>query len=66
MDISIEIIIQSHLSDSVVEINNNYPESAINRIQFVKKLLHLRSIGKIGDRIDDEMLDQLWIETIKR
>jgi hypothetical protein len=66
MDISIEIVIQSHLSDSIVEINNNYPESAINRIQFVKKLLNLQSTGKIGHRIDDEMLDQLWIETIKR
>jgi hypothetical protein len=66
MDISIEIVIQSHLSDSIVEINNNYPESAINRIQFVKKLLNLRSTGKIGHRIDDEMLEQLWIETIKR
>jgi hypothetical protein len=66
MDISIEIVIQSHLSDSIVEINNHCPESAINRIQFVKKLLHLQSTGKIGHRIDDEMLDQLWIETIKR
>jgi hypothetical protein len=64
MEISIDLVVQSHLSDSMVEISNKQGDTAYNRIKFVKKLLHLRSINKIGHRIDEEFLDQLWEETI--
>jgi hypothetical protein len=58
--ISIDIVIQSHLSDAAIEIQSN-PEQATNRIQFVKRLIHEISINK---RISEDRLDRLWIETV--
>ena len=62
--ISLDIVIQSHLSDSLIEISTGNTECANNRIRFVKHLLHLRSNEEIGDRIDYDQLDELWKETV--
>lgn len=58
--IPIDIVIQSHLADAIIEIQFN-PEQAAKRIHFVKRLIHEISIDT---RIPEDRLDLLWKETI--
>jgi hypothetical protein len=64
MDISVNLVIQSHLSDSLVEISNNQENLAFNRIRFVKRLHQLQSSKKIAERISEDELNILWKETV--
>ena len=56
-DRDILIVMQSHLSDGLMEIGFN-PEMAAKRIRFVKRLLNLDDTK----RLTDEELDELWNE----
>lgn len=64
LDVSVNLIVQSHLSDALVEIANHQEDTAYNRIKFVKHLLHLQSTNKIGSRISEERLNRMWNETV--
>jgi hypothetical protein len=64
MDISVNLVIQSHLSDSMIEISTGQEDLAFNRIKFVKHLLYLQSINEIGTRITETKLNKLWKETV--
>ncbi len=60
--VPVDIVIQSHLADAAIEIQFN-PEKAKKRIHFVKRLINEISID---NRISEDRLDQLWIETVNR
>ena len=49
MEVKVKIIIQSHLSDSSIEIDFD-PQTAQKRIEFVKYL-----INKFGKNLDEEI-----------
>ena len=57
MDYSKLIVMQSHLSDALIEIGFA-PEQAIKRIKFVKRLLN-----EDGERFTEEELNKLFLET---
>lgn len=54
--ISLEIVIQSHLSDAVIEMTVN-PKLAMERIKFVKRLIAV--IGLDG-QVSESLLDEIW------
>jgi hypothetical protein len=64
--ISIDIVIQSHLSDALVEISNDQSDIAYNRVLFAKRLIQLRGLGKINERISEEKLNEIWKETVNQ
>ena len=49
MEVKVKIIVQSHLSDSLIEIGFD-PQTAQKRIEFVKYL-----INKFGKNLDEEI-----------
>jgi hypothetical protein len=59
--IPLYIVINSHLSDSLIEISFN-PELARNRIQFVKVLTNM--FTDLTERISEEELNKIWDEKI--
>jgi hypothetical protein len=59
MEVKISMVINSHLSDALIEINHN-PELAAARIRFVRRLMMLTSSGEIGPEVPKEFLNRLW------
>lgn len=57
--IPLQIVINSHLSDSLIEISYN-PQLAKDRIRFVK-ILTIR-YNDLNERIDEEELNKIWNE----
>ena len=56
MDHSKDIVMQSHLSDALIELGFD-PALAAKRIRFVKRLINLDE-----DRITEDKLNELWRE----
>lgn len=59
--IPLYIVVNSHLSDSLIEIGFN-PELASQRIRFVKVLTNMFS--DLSQRIEEEELNRIWKEKI--
>jgi hypothetical protein len=56
----IATVIQSHLSDAILEMGSN-PRLAQTRLQFCKFLLNLQKREFFeGDRIPDDQLNRIW------
>ena len=61
MEIKISMVIQSHLSDAMLEMHSD-PEQAGNRIKFVKWLVHM--FPDTQERVTEEELHQWWKQKI--
>ena len=59
--IPLYIVVNSHLSDSLIEIGFN-PELASKRIRFVKVLTNMFS--DLSQRIEEDELNRIWKEKI--
>ena len=59
--IPLYIVVNSHLSDSLIEIGFN-PELASQRIRFVKVLTNMFS--DLSQRIEEDELNRIWKEKI--
>ena len=59
--IPLYIVVNSHLSDSLIEIGFN-PELARQRIRFVKVLTNMFS--DLSQRIEEDELNRIWKEKI--
>jgi hypothetical protein len=59
--ISLNIVVNSHLSDSLIEVTFN-PELAKDRIRFVKILIN--RYPNLDQRISEETLNKIWEEEI--
>ena len=62
MSVTLSIVIQSHLSDSLIETSFN-PEQANLRIRFVKYLIN-RFVDDINQRVDIDKVYSKFKETI--
>jgi hypothetical protein len=60
-DITLSIVINSHLSDALIEVSYN-PELAIKRIQFVKILTH--KFPNLNERVSEDELNNIWEKNI--
>jgi hypothetical protein len=56
MEISVNLIVQSHLSDAIIETSTN-PEMAAKRLHFIKQVLMTKSSA---EKISEEKLDEIW------
>ncbi len=61
MNVTLSIVIQSHLSDSLIETSFN-PEQANLRIRFVKYLIN-RFSDDINQRVDIDKVYSKFLET---
>ncbi len=59
--IPLQIVINSHLSDSLIEISFN-PKLAKDRIRFVKILTN--RFSDLSERIEEDVLNKIWQEEI--
>jgi len=59
--ISLNIVVNSHLSDSLIEVTFN-PKLAKDRIRFVKILIN--RYPNLDQRISEETLNKIWEEEI--
>ena len=59
--IPLYIVVNSHLSDSLIEMGFN-PELASQRIRFVKVLTNMFS--DLSQRIEEDELNRIWKEKI--
>ncbi len=59
MKMSAELVVQSHLSDALIE-TAFYPKQANNRIRFVKFLIS-KLRGKLDTQIDPEAMYEVFI-----
>jgi hypothetical protein len=59
--ITLSIVINSHLSDSLIEMSFN-PELAKNRIRFVKILTH--RFSDLNQRVSEDELNKIWKEEV--
>jgi len=59
--ITLSIVINSHLSDSLIEVSFN-PELAKDRIRFVKILTN--RFSDLNQRISEDELNKIWREEI--
>ena len=57
--ISLQIVINSHLSDALIEISFN-PQLAKDRIRFVKILTN--RFSDLNERIEEDVLNKIWQE----
>jgi hypothetical protein len=56
MEISVSLVIQSQLSDAIIETTSN-PRMAAIRLQFVKQILMTKSSS---EKISEKKLDEIW------
>ena len=56
MTISVNLVVQSHLSDAIIEAASN-PRMAAIRLQFVKQILMTKSSS---EKISEKKLDEIW------
>lgn len=59
--IPLQIVINSHLSDSLIEISFN-PQLAKDRIRFVKILTN--RFSDLSERIEEDVLNKIWQEEL--
>lgn len=59
--IPLQIVINSHLSDSLIEISFN-PQLAKDRIRFVKILTN--KFSDLNERIEEDVLNKIWQEEL--
>jgi hypothetical protein len=59
--IPLQIVINSHLSDSLIEISFN-PQLAKDRIRFVKILTN--RFSDLNERIEEDVLNKIWQEEL--
>lgn len=59
--ITLSIVINSHLSDSLIEMSFN-PELAKDRIRFVKILTH--RFSDLNQRVSEDELNKIWKEEV--
>jgi hypothetical protein len=59
--ISLQIVINSHLSDALIEISFN-PQLAKDRIRFVKILTN--RFSDLNERIEEDVLNKIWQEEL--
>jgi hypothetical protein len=59
MEIKVSMVIKSHLSDAMLEIQSD-PEQAGNRMKFVKWLVHM--FPDTQEQVTEEQLRLLWDE----
>jgi hypothetical protein len=59
--IPLQIVINSHLSDSLIEISFN-PQLAKDRIRFVKILTN--RFPDLSERIEEDVLNKIWQEEL--
>lgn len=57
--IPLQIVINSHLSDALIEISFN-PQLAKDRIRFVKILTN--RFSDLNERIEEDVLNKIWQE----
>ena len=60
MTIKVKIAVQSHLSDSLIEVETRNPFMAQRRIRFVKFLI--AKYPDLNVEIDEDELDVMWYE----
>lgn len=60
--IRLQIVVNSHLSDSLIEMSFN-PQLAAQRIRFVKVLTNM--FQDLDQRIEEDELNRIWVENIK-
>jgi hypothetical protein len=56
MEISVSLVIQSQLSDAIIETTAN-PKTAAIRLQFIKQILMTKSSS---EKISEKKLDEIW------
>jgi hypothetical protein len=56
MKISVSLVIQSQLSDAIIETTLN-PKTAAIRLQFIKQILMTKSSS---EKISEKKLDEIW------
>ena len=56
MEISVSLVIQSQLSDAIIETTLN-PKTAAIRLQFIKQILMTKSSS---EKISEKKLDEIW------
>jgi len=59
--IPLQIVINSHLSDALIEISFN-PQLAKDRIRFVKILTN--RFSDLNERIEEDVLNKIWQEEL--
>lgn len=59
--IPLQIVINSHLSDALIEISFN-PQLAKDRIRFVKILTN--RFPDLSERIEEDVLNKIWREEL--
>lgn len=59
--IPLQIVINSHLSDALIEISFN-PQLAKDRIRFVKILTN--KFSDLNERIEEDVLNKIWQEEL--
>ena len=61
MEISVSLVVQSQLSDAIIETETN-PKTAAIRLQFVKQILMTKSSS---EKISEKKLDEIWKDVNK-
>jgi hypothetical protein len=56
MTISVSLVVQSQLSDAIIETTSN-PKTAAIRLQFIKQILMTKSSS---EKISEKKLDEIW------
>lgn len=59
--IPLQIVINSHLSDALIEISFN-PQLAKDRVRFVKILTN--KFSDLNERIEEDVLNKIWQEEL--